>query len=227
MPGQITRNGRTGMRLTTFTKGTLLLVLLIGIGYALNGLFTKELVDQYVVNKGGKGELLFIFAGIILTGLGMSRQVIAFFAGYAFGLTTGLELSLLTSVVGCLLAYLCGFFIRNIVNGRLDKNRHIDLVKQHPFYSTLLLRLSPIGSNLLVNLSAGAIQLKLKPFILGSALGYIPQSFIFSLVGSGVNIDPITRISLGVILFLIVSLLGHYSYKLFVPSKCQSSPQNI
>ena len=52
-------------------------------------------------------------------------------------------------------------------------------------------------------------------FVGGSALGYIPQSFIFALLGSGITLQPGLRISLSVVLFLISAALGVYLFRRF------------
>jgi uncharacterized membrane protein YdjX (TVP38/TMEM64 family) len=48
------------------------------------------------------------------------------------------------------------------------------------------------------------------PFILGSAAGYLPQTIVFVLIGSGVHIDPTFRIGLGAALFVASAAMGIY-----------------
>ena len=210
------------MRLNVYLQGLLLLALLVGVGYALNGIFTEDLINQFVVGHGLHGELLFIGAGIFLTGLGVSRQLVSFFAGYAYGLMNGLELSLFISLGGSLVAYAFGYLFKHEVSlWRSGQKRCIErFAQRYPFYLILALRLSPIGSNLLVNVVAGAMHLRIKPFIAASAIGYLPQAFIFSLAGSGLEIDPVLRIGSGAMLFLATSFFGLYMYKSFVANKC-------
>lgn len=78
---------------------------------------------------------------------------------------------------------------------------------------TLLIRFLPVGSNLLTNLVAGVSAVRWLPFMAGSALGYIPQTLIFVLLGSGIHIDPVFRISLSVALFVVSGGLGVYLYR--------------
>jgi len=86
-------------------------------------------------------------------------------------------------------------------------------IKDHTFTSTIMIRLLPAGSNLLVNLTAGAIRVRGIHFFSGSLLGYIPQTLIFALIGSGVHVDPRQRIGLGVALFIVSVLLGMQLYR--------------
>jgi uncharacterized membrane protein YdjX (TVP38/TMEM64 family) len=70
------------------------------------------------------------------------------------------------------------------------------------------LRLLPVGSNLATNLAAGVSGVRALPFIAGSGLGFIPQTVIFALLGSGIHLDPGLRISTGIVLFLFSGMLG-------------------
>ncbi|TPW10910.1 MAG: hypothetical protein FD130_2102, partial [Halothiobacillaceae bacterium] len=43
----------------------------------------------------------------------------------------------------------------------------------------------------------------------------IPQTVVFALIGSGISVDPLLRIGLGVALFLLSGLLGLYLFRQF------------
>ncbi|MBI3901443.1 MAG: VTT domain-containing protein [Nitrosomonadales bacterium] len=78
---------------------------------------------------------------------------------------------------------------------------------------TLLVRLFPVGNNLATNLAAGAIGVHASRFFAGSLLGYVPQTAIFALAGSGVGVDPALRIGLSVTLFVLSSVFGAWCYR--------------
>jgi uncharacterized membrane protein YdjX (TVP38/TMEM64 family) len=63
------------------------------------------------------------------------------------------------------------------------------------------------------NLAAGVSSVAALPFIAGSAAGYVPQTVIFALVGTGVQVDPVLRIGLSVVLFVASAGLGLYLYR--------------
>jgi uncharacterized membrane protein YdjX (TVP38/TMEM64 family) len=86
-------------------------------------------------------------------------------------------------------------------------------VRDNPFSMTLLIRLLPVGSNVATSLAAGLSSVAALPFLLGSGLGFVPQTAVFALVGSGVNVDPVWRIGLGVVLFVLSGALGVYLYR--------------
>jgi uncharacterized membrane protein YdjX (TVP38/TMEM64 family) len=136
--------------------------------------------------------------------------------GYAFGFLQGTLLGTLATLLGCLAAFYYARLIgRGLVADRFSgKVRKMDqFVSGHPFSMTLLIRLLPVGSNLVTNLVAGVTSVAAMPFLMGSLLGFIPQNAIFALVGSGIGVDPIWRIGLGVLLFVISGLLGIYLYR--------------
>ena len=127
--------------------------------------------------------------------------MVAFLGGYAFGLTLGATLALCATVFGCILAFFFSRFIgRQIVSKWLASQiRHVnDFLKDNTFVTTLLIRLLPLGSNVITNLVAGVTHARPSAFFSGSAIGYIPQTIIFSLLGSGIGIEHELRISLSI-----------------------------
>ena len=66
-----------------------------------------------------------------------------------------------------------------------------------PFRTTLALRLLPVGSNLALNLLAGLGRIPVLPFLAASAIGYLPQTLIFVLLGEGVAVDRHWQLGLG------------------------------
>ncbi len=203
-------------RAKPYLRGVVLIALLIGLGYGvkvtgLYGLLDESWVDEQIRDKGLAGGLAFLAAGMIMTALGFPRQAISFLGGYGFGLGEGAALALGSTVLGCTLAFYCARWagratILGLFPGRI---RRLDyLLHDHPFSTALLIRLLPLGSNLVTNLAAGVSGIRALPFIAGSGLGFIPQTVIFALLGSGIHLDPGLRISAGIVLFFISSMLG-------------------
>lgn len=203
-------------RAKPYLRGVVLIALLIGLGYGvkvtgLYGLLDESWVDEQIRDKGLAGGLAFLAAGMIMTALGFPRQAISFLGGYGFGLGEGAALALGSTVLGCTLAFYCARWAgRATILGLFPSRiRRLDyLLHDHPFSTALLIRLLPLGSNLVTNLAAGVSGIRALPFIAGSGLGFIPQTVIFALLGSGIHLDPGLRISAGIVLFFISSMLG-------------------
>ena len=172
-------------------------------------------VDRYVRDEGLGGEALFILVGGLATAVGVPRQVAAFLGGYGFGVAMGTALSLLAQVLGCALSYgwarLVGRgWAERRLAGRFGRRLRPlrDVLAASPFGTTLALRLLPVGSNLALNLLAGMVGLAVLPFLAGSALGYLPQTVVFALLGKGVRVDGAWQLALAVGLLLVSVGIG-------------------
>ena len=203
-------------RAKPYLRGLVLIALLMGLGYGvkvtgLYGLLDETWIDEQIRGKGLTGHLVFLAAGMMMTALGFPRQAVSFLGGYGFGLGEGTALALGSTVLGCALAFYCARWVgRATVLGLFpDRIRRLDyFLHDHPFSTALLLRLLPLGSNLVTNLAAGVSGIRAMPFIAGSGLGFIPQTVIFALLGSGIHLDPALRITTGIILFFVSGMLG-------------------
>ena len=189
-------------------KGALLLA-----GLAAAGLAARSagggLAQGYPATLQGAAAL--VAAGALLTALGLPRQAVAFAGGYAFGAGPGSVLSLAAQILACALDFwwaraVARDWARQRLRGRLARlDRRL---ASRPFAATLILRLLPIGNNLALNLLAGVSGLRAMPFLAASLIGYVPQTAVFALVGSGVHVSRSIQLVLGGGLFLLSACLG-------------------
>ena len=91
--------------------------------------------------------------------------------------------------------------------------RFDDFVRGDPFSMTLLIRLLPVGSNLITNLVAGVSSIRKTGFFAGSFVGYLPQALIFALAGDGLTVESHWRIGSSIVLFLLAGLLALPLYR--------------
>ena len=207
----------------TILQGIALILILGGIGFAvqsgmLGEKFNQAWIDTHVRGSDWSGELVYLFGAALFVAIGFPRQVVSFLGGYAFGLNLGVLLALSATTFGCVISFNFARFIgRGIISKRFPKRikKADTFFKENTFSMTLLIRLLPLGSNFITNLVAGVSSARAIAFIGGSTLGYIPQTVIFSLLGSGINIEPEFRITLSVVLFLASTVLGIYLYRQF------------
>jgi uncharacterized membrane protein YdjX (TVP38/TMEM64 family) len=202
-------------------RGLALIVSLVAIAYLFEAIgfgarVNEAWIDTEVRGRGAAGELLFISAGALFTAVGLPRQLISFLGGYAFGFGIGTGLGLLATVLGCIST----FYYSRLLGRGLVRTRFAGRVKKldsflhtNPFSMTLLIRLLPVGSNLVTNLIAGVSSVRARPFFAGSAIGFVPQTLVFALAGSGVAVEPALRIGLAVVLFVISAVLGVWLYR--------------
>ena len=209
------------MFLRTLLQGLVLIVVLVIIGFVaqrgdLGGVFNQEWIDAHVRGPGRNGELLYLVGAALFVAFGLPRQVVSFLGGYAVGLNLGVFLALAATAMGCFISFFFARFIgRNIVSKRFPKRikKADTFLKNNTFVMTLLIRLLPLGSNFITNLVAGVSSARAMAFITGSTIGYIPQTVIFALLGSGINLEPAFRITLSVVLFVLSAALGIYLYR--------------
>jgi uncharacterized membrane protein YdjX (TVP38/TMEM64 family) len=201
-------------------KGLILMASLVAIGWGVkvSGL-AQHLDAQWVdseIRGNGLGWLYYLAFGAVGAAVGLPRQAICFLGGYAFGLGEGLVLAEAASGLGCLLCFLYARLLgRDLVRHRFAERlaRLDDFLKGHPFSMAMLIRLLPVGSNLVTNLLAGVSSAPLAPFLAGSLIGYLPQTMIFALLGSGIHVQPIWRTAASVALFVASGLLGVLLYR--------------
>ncbi|MBU1224547.1 MAG: VTT domain-containing protein [Gammaproteobacteria bacterium] len=209
------------MRARVILKGLALILSLALLGYLfktsdLGSSVNEAWIDARVRGHGLNGALLFLLMGGLFTAIGLPRQVIAFLGGYAFSVGMGMLLGALAALLGCMLSFAYArFFGKGFLRARLGERagRFDRFVHDHPFSMTVLIRLLPVGSNLLTNLAAGISSIRPAYFFAGTLIGYLPQTLVFALVGSGVHIAPMLKLALAIALFLVSMAFGVYLYR--------------
>jgi len=201
-------------------KGLALILSLALLGYLfkktdLGHSINEAWINEHVRRHGLQGVLLFLMMGAVFTAIGLPRQIIAFLGGYAFGVLQGTLFGALAALLGSLLAFsYARLFGRGLLGSKLgERARRFDaFIDQHPFTMSLLIRLLPVGNNALTNLAAGISNIRPLGFFAGTFIGYLPQTLVFALVGSGVQVAPGLKIGVAIVLFIVSGALGGYLY---------------
>ena len=209
------------MKVRTYLPGLVFLATLAAIGYVLESgllqdLLSTSFIDEQVKGKGVSGELLFVAVGGVVTALAVPRHIVSFLGGYAFGLGLGTALALAATELGCVLSFFYARLIgRPLVAKRLGARvqRIDDFLSANPFAMTLLIRLLPVGNNFATSLAAGVSRVPARPFLLGSLLGYLPQTFVFALAGSGIEVGARSRLAVAVVFFVVSGAIGIWLYR--------------
>ncbi|MEM7068080.1 MAG: VTT domain-containing protein [Pseudomonadota bacterium] len=198
-----------------FIKGALTIAILVLIGYLANSVdfesSFKALPFSNLENAPWyKGPFGFALLGAAFIAVSCPRQIVSFFAAYFFGLWIGFFTAWAATILGCVITYWLarafqGYF-RDFVKGKLDIA--LQFWKENAILATVIWRFLPAGSNFLTNIAAGAFGVPASRFISGSAIGYIPQTLIFALVGSGARIESEMQILGSVMLFALSAAMG-------------------
>jgi len=176
-----------------------------------------EWVDRHVRGQGLIGEVVFLAAGAAATAVGAPRQGVAFLGGYAFGTVVGCGLTVAATVLGAAISLAWARLIgrrwaERQLDGRFGRRLRPlrDALAENPFGATLALRLLPVGNNLALNLLAGLAAIAPAPFLAASALGYLPQTLVFALLGKGVRVDGAWQLGLSAALFAVSIGIGFW-----------------
>lgn len=186
-------------------RGLLLLAGLLVAGWALRRL------DWQSYAHSPHGPLVLVAGGALLCAVGMPRQIVAFACGYALGLWPGLAVALMAQGLGCAADFGWARVVgRDWARRRLGGAwRRLDrALSAQPFTATLALRLLPVGNNLLLNLAAGLSGISPGAFLAASLLGYLPQTLIFLLAGTGVRFSHASELAVAGTLFAASAALG-------------------
>lgn len=172
-------------------------------------------LEQVVAAAREHGPAAFVAATAAACAVGVPRQVVAYAGGLAFGFWPGALLALLAEVLACAAAF---YWARLLAHGWATRwlakrgggrvNQLDRFLRANTFTATLTLRLLPVGSNIALNVLAGVSGVAAAPFILASALGYIPQTAVFALIGSGLSVSQGEQVALGIALFVASAALG-------------------
>lgn len=194
----------------------LIVIVLFFWRFPPSSFITDERLDRLDSTFGWLIFPLFIVSGALFTAIGLPRQLLAFSAGYLWGVLPGVAISSVAAIIGCLLTYLFSRrFLSGVVSEKLARpqkllNRFVD---RDPFIKIIILRLQPFGTNLLTNLAAGVSRLDARVFLTASFIGYLPQMFVFALTGAGVRVGSQTQLLLSAVLFALSVLLAWYLYR--------------
>ncbi len=191
--------------------GILLLIgILLLLAYASSqGLLAhcgdRHWLAEYLAQHPLGGPLSLLGLAALLTAAGVPRQLPAALFGFLFGTLGGTLMGVLATTLGALLSYLvAGLLIGPARQVRFPARllKFSGQLRANTFWATLSIRFLPVGSNLLTNLLAGALRVPPLPFLVASAIGYLPQTLIFALAGSGVGRSNEIELLLGALLCL-------------------------
>ena len=194
----------------------------LACGLAIAGLTFRALAPYLL--EGGLARLFatrtplgiagFALAATLACAVGLPRQAICFAAGLAFGAAGGSAVAEAATVAACLLDFgwarlVARDWARRRILARYRRLGELDaLLGETAFTSVLTLRLLPVGNSLMLSMVAGLSRAAVLPFTLATALGALPQTVVFALLGSGIAVGHVARIVVAACLFAASAVLG-------------------
>lgn len=198
------------------TLVSILLVITLGFTFLTHdeGALLQRLTTVIPATLSGASSLFLIL--VLATSIGLPRQFAALSSGYIFGVVPAVVIATLAAVTGCIITVTLS---RTLLRKKVSHYYREPLAKVEQFFNTdtfikaFIIRILPVGSNFLTNVLAGSAQVNTTPYVLGSALGFLPQMTIFSMMGAGLNIADQQLLHLSGLLLVIALILAHWLYR--------------
>jgi len=178
-------------RFTTWLKLLLLVVFLVAAVYYFR--FTergREVTPEYVLNSiethgPVAARLIYIAVYIVGTVLFLPGTVLSFAGAVLFGAYEGTLYTWMGATVGATLAFFMARvlgrdFVERLFGGRFtafDQRIH-----EHGFSGLLIVRLLPLFPFNAVNFGCGLTGIRLRDYVLATAIGIVPGTFVYQLL---------------------------------------------
>ena len=148
----------------------------------------------------------FVFGGALAIVCGLGRSMVSLAGGMFYGAGPGAVLSLLAALTGALVIFtVVRLFKRplfiNKLGGYLEK---VDqLVTDNAILAVILIRLLPLTS-LLLNILLALTRVTPVQFIIGSIIGFLPETIVFTLYGSSAQGGFFSKVTIASGLLVVV-----------------------
>ena len=151
----------------------------------------RDALHDFVDNNLALAVLIYMAVYVILVALSVpGAAVMSIAGGFLFGWMISVPATITAAVIGSVIV----FQIVRTSLGATVAERAGPLVKrlsagfaQDAFHYLLFLRLAPVFPFFMVNAVAGLCRVKLQTFVVATAIGIIPASFAFALLGTGLD----------------------------------------
>jgi uncharacterized membrane protein YdjX (TVP38/TMEM64 family) len=188
--------------LSSLKKFAPLIVLVVGLGVVfatgLDKYFSvstlgdhRDMLTSFVTEHYVLSAMLFCAIYIVSTALSVpGGTILTVSGGFLFGAIFGAFYSVLGATIGATLLFLAarsafGDILRSRAGSGIERMR--DGFQKNALSYLLFLRLVPVFPFFLVNLVPAFLNVRLSTYVIGTFVGIIPGSLVFTLVGSGVG----------------------------------------
>ncbi len=162
---------------------------------------------------GALGPEVFVLGGAILVAVGVPRLVFAVLGGALYDVWLGFLLSVLATLLGSIVTFWFGrrlghaFVERRLAQRSRRLRSFFALVERHGIAGNVLLRIAPVGNCFVTNLLLSLSPVKFGHFVIGTAIGLAPHSFVAALFGSSTQGQLAARWISAAVLFVVISIV--------------------
>ena len=181
----------------------LVIAVLLGGGLAwvlLGG--NLDSVQAAVASTGAWGPLVYVVLHVLLTLVPVSKNLLSGVAGALFGLTGGIAVSWVASMVSAVVTFLIARrlgreAVAELTGPRIDKVD--ELLRQQGLVAVVVARLTPVLPFTIVNYGAGVSPITMRDFVFGTAVGVLPGTVGYAALGASAGQDATTFVVAGVV----------------------------
>ncbi len=171
----------------------------------------RERLRQTVSSAGTLAPAVFVLLLVVQAVLApLPAPAVATAGGYLFGALQGFVLTWLGALVG---GVLCFVLSRSLGRGFVERSTRLkgldEYVREHGAVAIFILRLIPLISFDAISYAAGLTGISFWRFLIATALGMAPGTFVFVYLGS-TKLGPGVYAALGGLAFLAVAAYIYY-----------------
>ena len=160
------------------------MVAVVSGAYFLFGNADREQIRSWIESVDPiLARLLYVLFYIAGTVLFLPGSALSFVGALLFGVWEGTLYTWIGATIGATLAFavarrwLGRDFVEQLLGGKL--NLLDQRLREHGFVSMLVLRLVPLFPFVGVNFGCGLTSVRLRDYVLGTAIGIVPGTFVF------------------------------------------------
>lgn len=179
-------------------------------------LYDLSAVRNIVSSTGKWAPFVFIILCVVRPIVILPIGLFSVLGGLLFGAFTGTVYTIVGSTIGSVIAYYLAKlwgreWVESLLKGKFQRlDEHC---RNKGFSVTFIMRVVPILPCDVVSYICGLSEIRLTHFILGTFLGIIPGTFIYSYFGNSLNNLYSKQFIISVILLLLLSILPFFLRK--------------
>ncbi len=181
----------------------------------LRDVFSQERVEEWRGFVEARGALApVVFLGVLVTTAvcGIPRMYPTILGGALFGVPAALVLTIAGSTAGAVASFLFARWMgRDYVEARLRASRFRSLrerLERHGFPIVVALRVFPLSNFVVTNYACGVAPIRARDYVLATALGMIPSTLLFVLLGAGLVEHDVRLLVTASMLFIVLCTVG-------------------
>lgn len=161
-------------------------------GVAIAGAPSREELEDAVASTGIAGPVIFVLLYILLTVFLFPGAILTAAGGALFGIALGTVLAVAGATLGATAAFLVGRRLGRTQVEQIAGKRvgAIDRwIERNGLVAVLYTRLIPLVPFNALNYAAGVSAVRLRDYVVGTAVGVVPGAFAYAALGGSFD-DP-------------------------------------